>query len=37
MTDGDYPRHYRPDRTVDFEHLKLEIKILMEEQSAEGH
>ena len=36
LKDGVYPRHYRPDRTVDFEHLRLELKIFMNEQRLEG-
>ncbi len=36
LEDGVYPRHYRPDRTVDFERLKLDIKVLMNEQRVEG-
>ncbi|MFB3787889.1 MAG: M1 family aminopeptidase [bacterium] len=36
LKDGVYPRHYRPDRTVDFEHLRLELKIFMNEKRVEG-
>ncbi len=36
LQDGVYPRHYRPVRTVDFEHLRLEIKVWMSEMSIEG-
>ena len=32
MKDGVYPRQYRPDRTVDFDHLRLELKIFMNEK-----
>lgn len=36
LKDGVYPHHYRPDRTVDFEHLKLEIQVFMKEMRIEG-
>ncbi len=36
LTDGAYPHHYKPARTVDFQNLKLEIKILMSEMKVEG-
>ncbi len=36
MKDGVYSYHYRPERTVDFIHLALEIKVLMQEQRLEG-
>ncbi len=36
LKDGSYPHHYRPDRTVDFKHLKLEIKVFMDEKRIEG-
>ncbi|MGC9326554.1 MAG: M1 family metallopeptidase, partial [Candidatus Hinthialibacter sp.] len=36
LKDGVYPRHYRPDRTVDFQHLNLEIKVDMNEMRIEG-
>ncbi len=36
ILDGKYPRHYRPDRTVDIEHLKIEIRINYDTQSIEG-
>ena len=34
--DGVFPRHYQPERTVDFEHLNLEIKVVMAEKRIEG-
>lgn len=36
LKDGVFPHHYRPDRTVDFDHLKLEIKVFMKEMRIEG-
>lgn len=36
LKDGVYPRQYRPDRTVDFDHLRLELKIFMNEKRVEG-
>ncbi len=37
LVDGEYPRHYRQDRTVDFEHMRLDIKILMDEKAVQGN
>ena len=34
--DGVFPRHYQPERTVDFEHLNLDIKVFMAEKRIEG-
>lgn len=36
LQDGSYPHHYRPDRTVDVEHLKLELKVFMDDKRIEG-
>ncbi len=36
LQDGVYPHHYRPDRNVDYKHLKLEIQTFMQEQRVEG-
>ena len=36
MEDGIYPRHYRPDRTVDMKHLRLEIRVDMDEREISG-
>ncbi|RJP22965.1 MAG: hypothetical protein C4527_21165 [Candidatus Omnitrophota bacterium] len=36
LKDDAYPRHYRPDRSVDFEHMRLEIKVFMSEKRIEG-
>lgn len=36
LKDGVFPHHYRPERTVDFEHLRLEIQVFMKEKRIEG-
>ncbi|MBI1387549.1 MAG: hypothetical protein GC154_03785 [bacterium] len=36
LVDGVYPRHYRPNRTVDFKHMTLNIQVFMDEQRVEG-
>lgn len=36
LKDGVFPHHYRPDRTVDFENLRLDIQIFMKEKRVEG-
>ncbi len=35
-TDGVFPRHYRPARTIDCLHLKLDIKVIMSESRVEA-
>ena len=37
LVDGEYARHYRQDRTVDFERMRLDIKILMDEKAVQGN
>lgn len=36
MKDGVYPHHYRPDRTVDMQHIAIEIKIDFPKQEIAG-
>lgn len=36
LEDGVYPHSYRPARSVDYQHLKLEFKVFMDELRLEG-
>ncbi|MDP8245098.1 MAG: M1 family aminopeptidase [Candidatus Hinthialibacter antarcticus] len=37
LVDGEYPRHYRQDRTVDFERMILDVTIEMDDKAVKGN